>query len=393
MTRFPFRIWVAYAGLALVFFSLNFLGSGKDSGGNWPRLKLMDKPDGLLQFDNGETTRSMSRLGGVKLGRELGNSLRIAAGQRVEWITWGGKDPEMLFPKIDLWVSRGMDENVRKELDSAAESIANYDQMLKKRGWTLVVLPIPTKLAVHRDLAHFPVMEDDLISRRPVQEDRSDEVYGHLISELARHGVPAVNLLATYRASLNLDPKQLLYMTNDSHWSGRGIELAAGATAKRIESITSLKSREPVNPTYLNVDEVGDLAKAFDPLPSFVSWLRPVWIFHDSLMNGEAGKGYPYSTNPKGLVVCVGTSYTGQYTWIENQPVGFAWQLALHLDNVDFQNRPAAGQGSFHSFGQFLNDIDAVEKDFANKKVESAPRVVVWEFPIRDVQDIPMSSR
>lgn len=393
MTKFSFRIWIAYAGLLLAFLALNLFGSGKDAESIWPRIKFQDHADGVAQLDANETARSVSRLGGVRLGRELGNSLRVASGQRVEWITWGGKDPEMLFPKIDLWVSRGLDADARKELDSAAQSIANQDQALRKRGWTLVVLPIPTKLAVHRDLAHFPVMEDDLTSSRPVEADRSDKVYGYLILELEKRGVPAVNLLASYRASLKQDPKQLLYMTNDSHWSGRGIQLAADATARRIAAVTPLKSREPVNPTYLNVDEVGDLAKAFDPLPGFVSWLRPVWIFHDSLINGESGKGYPYTSHPEGLVVCVGTSYTGQYTWIENQPVGFAWQLALHLDNVDFQNRPAAGQGSFHSFGQFLNDIDGIEKDFAAKKNDSAPRVVVWEFPIRDVRDISNSSR
>ncbi|KZC24510.1 hypothetical protein RHOFW104T7_08400 [Rhodanobacter thiooxydans] len=89
-----------------------------------------------------------------------------------------------------------------------------------------------------------------------------------------------------------------------------------------------------------------------------------------------------------GLVVAVGTSYTGQYTWMINQPVGFAWQLGLHLQNVEVQNRPIAGHGSFAAFKQFWQQRHEISDEFAKHNGPGKPKVVVLEFPIRDVQGI-----
>src|SRR5262249_51239133 len=126
--------------------------------------------------------------------------------------------------------------------------------------------------------------------------------------------------------------------------------------------------------------------KAFDVAPILTTWLDPIWIFPDRLMNGEAGKGYVYAKNPDGLVVVVGTSYTGQYTWIP-EPVGFTWQIGLHMQNVEIQNRPVAGLGSFYAFDQFMAQRQAIAADFVTRNGD-LPRVLVWEFPIRDIEGI-----
>jgi hypothetical protein len=407
--KFPFYIFnsdmklpnpsasAAYLLMTITFVAASWLRLPYKDGAKAPEFHLHRAeaqqlgglaPAGLWQLDYPRLQSSINRLSAVRLLRELGNSARLALGQRVDWIIWGGKTPLMLFPTIDLWVSRGLTPEVEGDLSKAAATIAGYKQRLATEGWALVVLPIPTKIGTHRELSSWPVLDANLLSRDPILVDRSDEVYGYLRDQLKQRGVTVVDLEGSYRNALAGNSSLLLYATNDSHWSGAGIDLAAKVTADAIASTSLMRARLPEHPTYAYVEHVGDLVKAFDPKPSLTTWLRPVWIFHDKLVSGEEGLGYVYPTEPMGLVVAVGTSYTGQYTWMTNQPVGFAWQLGLHLQNVEVQNRPIAGHGSFVAFKQFWQQRHEISEEFARQHGSGKPKVVVLEFPIRDVQGI-----
>jgi hypothetical protein len=389
-------VTLAYVALTLVFLALAWTRQPYGEGLRFPSLVFVRDPaqslgglvpGGLWQLDQARLRSSIARIWPVRLARETGNSIRLAAGQTVEWIVWGGREPLMLFPNIDLWVSRGLTPPVEDELRRAAAIIAEMRTRLQAEGWSLIVVPVPVKLGIHRELSHWPVRESSLVSRDPILEDRSDEFYGFFIDALARRHVDSVDLQTLYRDELKRRPGAILYVPSDSHWSGDGIRLAAEATAHAIASHTPIRERMPVNPTFYEFDYVGDLAKAFDPLPRFTSRLEPAWIFHERLMNGESGRGYVYAQKPTALVVAVGTSYTGQYTWID-QPVSFAWQLGLHLHDTEVQSRPMPGKGSFYAFDQFWKQRNQISRDFASRNGERQPKVVVWEFPIRDVRSI-----
>ncbi len=153
-------------------------------------------------------------------------------------------------------------------------------------------MPVPTKIGMHRDRVKWPIQGESLTTRDPITSDRSDEVYRFLQRRLNENGVATVDLQSLYRSKLAADPLLPLYATNDSHWAGEGIRIAAVATAEKIAATSPLVKREPVDPTYLDVDHVGDLAKAFDPMPGLTTWLTPAWRFKDRLVNGESGRGY-----------------------------------------------------------------------------------------------------
>jgi len=343
---------------------------------------------GLWQPEYGKIRSSIDRLSPVRLGRELGNSLRLAGGQRLEWVIWGGRKPLMLFPTIEIWVSKGLDAKLRNDLDSIAAIIDRERGRLDAEGWKLLIVPIPTKLGIHRDLCIWPVLEPDLLNQVPLLQDHSDEVYGYFHKKLQENGVSAIDLQSIYRAAVLHKQGLMLYAPNDSHWSGEGIRLAAQATAQGIANISPLHDRIPKNPTYFEYDHIGDIVKSHDPFPNILTRLNNVWYFHEKLLNGEKGIGYRYSEHPVGLVVAVGTSYTGQYTWLSRQPVGYAWQLGLHLDNVEVQNRPMAGHGSLESYKSFSNMRQKIAKEFDDKHGPGLPKMIVWEFPIRDIHNI-----
>ncbi|QJR16502.1 alginate O-acetyltransferase AlgX-related protein [Usitatibacter palustris] len=386
-------VW-AYAALTALFLGGAWLRLPYGEGLRFPTLLIERNaeqnvggwvPAGLPQLDQARLRRSVARISTVRLAREAGNSVRVAGGQVVEWAIWGGQEPLMLFPNLDLWVSRGLTPEVEADLVRAAQVIGAYEKRLKQEGWTLVVLAVPAKLGTHRELARWPIGEANLLSRDLVLADRSDAVHGFFIEKLAREGVPAVDLQSLYRSAIARRPETLLFVPGDSHWTGVGIELAANATAQLIARSSTLVARVPRDPTYLEFDHVGDMAKVFDPLPALNTWLKPVWTYRERLLNGEAGRGYPYPQKPSGLVAAVGTSYTGQYTWLA-QPVGFAWQLGLHLDNVEVQNLPHAGQGSFFAFELFWKRRNEIYAEFSTRHGPGKPKVVVWEFPLRDVR-------
>jgi hypothetical protein len=400
MKRANSYVQFAYLGLVLLFLGGNVLYRPEGSSPILPRTTLVRNPEqnlgglvagGLWQPDYALLKKNVGGLPAVRVSQQAGNSLRVALGQEPDWIFPGGRDPLALFLTGELWVARGSSPRIDGEMQRVAGIVAAYNQQLDTEGWTLIVVPVPTKLGVHSNWVRWPVAGADPLNKAPVARDRSSEVYDAFRSALDQRGVKNVDLNRVYRDALARDPEAILYPRNESHWSGLGITLAADATAKEIGSLTPLKPRKLTEPTYHVEQQIGDLVQAFDPLPSFTTRLRPIWSYEDKLMNGEKGRGYPYPSHPAGLVVSLGTSYTGQYTWIP-EPVGFAGQLGLHLENAEVQNRPMAGQGSFKSFEHFWAHRKEIADEFASRQGAGKPLVVVWEMPLRDVPGVGESS-
>lgn len=385
-----------YALIATVVFVINArTDRDKPSATHWPDFKTLHEkkpgtetlfPDGLTVLDLSTLKTSINRLPAISLARQLGNSLRIACGQRLNWVIWGGRNPAMLFPESELWAAEGINAGDNRTIvEGASVTAKKYAALLKAEGWTLIVVPVPTKLSIHREHCHWPIMEKDLLTRRPVTGDRTDEIIDTLFNNFTRDGVNFVDLRAVYRAHLVNHPDDLIFPPGESHWSGLGIQLAAEATAVKVTSVTNI-TFHPRIPSFLEVDRIGDMVSAFDAYPGWLSRLRPFYHFQDHLVNGEQGKGYTYAPTPKSLLVVAGTSYTGQYTWLIGEPVGFTWVIGGMLNDCEIHNRPVAGLGSFYAFRQFLDEHKALAQDFAQRNALTAfPKVVVWEFPLRDL--------
>jgi hypothetical protein len=391
--RRPISVVWAYALVVAAFLGLAALRMPYGEGLRYPTLLFTrvagadGTPAPLWQLDHERLRRSVQRISAVRLGRESGNSLRVAGGQVLEWMVWGGREPLMLFPDSELPSSRGLNAELAPVLDGAAGVIAAYQRALGREGWKVVILLVPTKLGIYAELCEWPVREPGLLSRAPLARDRSGEVYDYVLARLAKEGVTAVDLRAIYRKAAADPSSPLVYVPTDSHWSGEGIRLAAAGTARAIAASSAVRAREPVDPTYHEFDYVGDLGRAFDPLPAFTSRLSRVWTYRERLMNGERGRGYVYPAKTAQLVVAVGTSYSGQYSWLQ-QPVAFPSQLGLHLDNVEVQNHAAAGQGSFYAMKTFWEGRQAIAANFRARHGEIEEKVVVWEFPIRDIHNL-----
>ena len=199
--RFPSVVW-AYLAFVLFFTSANLLDWPYD-GPSVPKISLKRNPDqtlagllpnGLKQINHASLKSSVNRLSTVRIVREFGNSLRLFMGQRVKWIIWGRGVPLMLFGTIELPVARGVNPLVEQQLTRVADIIAGYGGQLCAEGWRLVVMPVPTKLGIHREHVDWPIYDFHLVSCRPIKKDRSEEFYAFFLERLAERKIPTVDL-------------------------------------------------------------------------------------------------------------------------------------------------------------------------------------------------------
>lgn len=357
----------------------------------WPLLRRAQPVAGrpqVARLDLEALSHSMQRLASASILRQTGNSLRLALGQTLSWCIWGNGSPPMLFATVELWASEGLTPSNQRMVDGALDVFRQHHALLASEGWTLVVVPVPTKLSIYRDRCPWPVMEKNLLTRQPVESDRADEIYDRLIQGLRDDQIPAVDLKALYRRYRLDHPEALLYPAADTHWSGLGLTIAANATSALISKVTGIPRREFL-PDYFPVEETADIAAAFDPLPAWTSRLRSVYRYQDRLVEGEKDKGFHYADKPTSLLIVTGTSYAGQFSWHIGHAVGFAWAVGGQLENCEFQNAAQAGHGSYASFARFLRDRQNLARTFAEQRtLTNFSKVVVWEFPVRDLADI-----
>ena len=104
-------------------------------------------------------------------------------------------------------------------------AIVDFASQVRKAGAELLLVPVPPKPLVYPE----PLLPAGLVAGAgdlgaPLAE---------LFAELERRGVPVLDLLPALRAAKDAggDP---LYCRTDTHWSPRGIAVAAAAIAERV---------------------------------------------------------------------------------------------------------------------------------------------------------------
>ena len=139
-------------------------------------------------------------------------------------------------------------------------AIADFHAQLQKAGIDLIVVPVPAKLAVYPEplLGHDGTAEEGKVVRLDVS-------HRDFYALLARQGIEVVDLLPIFLEKRN-DTTGPLYCKTDSHWSGRGVAVAAEAIAATVRQRHWLKETPKEN--FVTEDRrvkiVGDLARIID---------------------------------------------------------------------------------------------------------------------------------
>ncbi len=118
--------------------------------------------------------------------------------------------------------------SARKDAADPLPAILDFQAQLKQAGVELILMPVPAKAAIYPDKlldVHAPRPGD------PGVAGADDE----FLKLCVRHGVNVLDLAPAFQAA-RADETVPLYCMTDSHWSGRGCEVAAELLAKDIRA-------------------------------------------------------------------------------------------------------------------------------------------------------------
>lgn len=265
---------------------------------------------------------------------------------------------------------------------------------LKRRGIRLVVVPAPTKAAIHPDRLTGAVPA----AAAPLENPSFDR----LVERLEAAGVEVFDPAPLLAAAAGAGEPQ--YLRGDSHWRPEAVERVAAALARRIGPWLEVARPEtaegrvgrgpgpegddpaaegPTEPSARyrhrpgSAEDVGDLVRLLR-LPGWQRRFRPERV---PLRQVVEGGGRLWQPEEGAEVLVLGDSFTNVYS----QPglgwgtgAGLAEQLAFHLGRpVD---RIAVNAGGAHASRERLAQALAYRPERLDET-----RVVVYEFAAREL--------
>ncbi|MBB5275284.1 alginate O-acetyltransferase complex protein AlgJ [Rhizobium rosettiformans] len=243
-----------------------------------------------------------------------------------------------------------------KDIDDAADRVASIKRDLETRGIGLVLAPLPAKSDLYAE--EVPSF---------VRSSAMADAYSAFSAALEQRGIAVAD---TRAAMLTAKPFGEVFLKSDTHWSPAGAKAAAEAIQSSLQKNgVTLPSQELTAQWQTPVSLWGDLTK-FVTSPDYAPTVglseESVPIYRTAV-NTDASGGDIFGDDASVPVMLVGTSYSANENW------SFADFLRQSL-RADVVNVAKEGLGP----GVPMMDLLA-----GSALDETAPTVVVWEFPVR----------
>lgn len=255
---------------------------------------------------------------------------------------------------------------VRPENADPLPAILDFKAQLAKAGVKLLLVPVPPKSIVYADK----------VSSRPVpmsggRPQRLDSAHQEFYSLLRSRGVSVLDLTGEF---LNARQGGAVFCKQDTHWSPRGVGLAASAISRQIGSLPGKKNRYVTRNKPLTIK--GDLwdalpAKAKKPTRETLSA-----TFIGTLDPKNKNNLIPVPTSRNSPILLLGDSHTLVFHEggdMHTKGAGLADQLAYRLGQpVDLLG--VRGSGATPARVSLMRRIKENPNYLKNKKW------VVWCF-------------
>ncbi len=249
-------------------------------------------------------------------------------------------------------------------------AIVDFKNYLMQLGVDFLLVPIPAKVEVFPDKV-LPGKFD--LGALPVLNP-----YGRkLLSELGRAGVEVVDLLPAFLAARAARKKgeELLYQPQDTHWTDRGLRLAARMVAERIQKYPWYAEFSKKTVAYkqekVNFKRQGDLV-------SRLAEREKVRYKPDTLVGHRVvdPAGKPYDDDPQSPIVVLGDSFTGVFERTYCRNAGVSAHIARLIKYpVDLVMSYGGGPNVRRKL------LRRGEQALLRK------RLVIWMFAARDLYD------
>lgn len=243
-----------------------------------------------------------------------------------------------------------------KDIDDAADRVASIKRDLETRGIRLVLAPLPAKSDLYAE--EVPSF---------VRSSAMADAYSAFSAALEQRGIAVAD---TRAAMLTAKPFGEVFLKSDTHWSPAGAKAAAEAIQSSLQKNgVTLPSQELTAQWQTPVSLWGDLTK-FVTSPDYAPTVglseESVPIYRTGV-NADASGGDIFGDDAAVPVMLVGTSYSANENW------SFADFLRQSL-RADVVNVAKEGLGP---------GVPMVDLLAGSALDETAPTVVVWEFPVR----------
>jgi alginate O-acetyltransferase complex protein AlgJ len=201
------------------------------------------------------------------------------------------------------------------------ETIVALRDSLAALGIDFLFVPIPTKQDVY----------PELVSRATVGKAGGvpQPYLRKVLLDLSERQVETIDLLTLFQEAARAE-KESLYLRQDTHWSSRGLQTAAGALAERVMSYAWFGEVYPEEIGYATRDtsfaQLGDL---YERLPAAArSGLGPETVRGSRVILPD---GSLYQDSPEAPVLVLGDSYTGVFQLTGCRHAGVTAHLARAL--------------------------------------------------------------
>jgi alginate O-acetyltransferase complex protein AlgJ len=260
---------------------------------------------------------------------------KAAAANAAETMTVEGRDGWMFLAGELRHVSVGefwgeaaprVSKATKPEWSDPLAAILDFKAGLEQAGIELLIVPVPPKAIV------YPEMVGDLSSSAAAAEGtpRLDPDHQKFYELLRARGVDVLDLYSAFSAA-RFDEAGAVYCKQDSHWSGRGCEIAAKQIAATVANREWLKeaTKETFDSEVRETEIDGDLwnaAKGTKPSKETLP-LR-------SVGKREGGALQPVAPDTASPVILLGDSHTLVFHSggdMHASGAGLADQLALEL--------------------------------------------------------------
>jgi alginate O-acetyltransferase complex protein AlgJ len=243
-----------------------------------------------------------------------------------------------------------------EDIDDAVEHIAKVRKDLEGLGISLVVAPLPAKSDIYAE--EVPSL---------VRSTAMAEAYKAFVGALNEKSILTAD---TRPALLKAKPFGEIFLKSDTHWSPQGAKVTAETIQTTLQTAgISLPSEEVMAQWHAPVLLWGDLTKFVtspDYAPSAGLVQESVPVYRTTIEPASTGADI-FGNETAIPVMLVGTSYSANENW------SFADFLRQSL-RADVVNVAKEGLGP----GIPMMDLLA-----GSALEETAPHVVVWEFPVR----------
>jgi hypothetical protein len=186
--------------------------------------------------------------------------------------------------------------SIRPEQADPLPVILDFQRQLSDAGIDLLVVPVPAKAAVVSER----LLEDGV---SVPQGWRLDASHAEFLSVLAQEGVQVIDLAQTMR-EVSETEGVTVYCLTDTHWSGLGVQVAAGAIAQYVRASGWYDSPgdQNWNLQAKSIEIQGDLTKMLDATNQQSESVEIVLV--------RDQQGQPIPTSKQSEILLLGDSHT-----------------------------------------------------------------------------------